>query len=553
MKNIRTSIPRKEVEIVYGLYSKGKIDQAIKQIKNLNEKYPNQPLLFNLIGACYKETDQLEGAVKMFRIAISIESNYAEAHFNLGVVLQDLDQKDESVESYKKAIAINPNYPDAHNNLGNIYISLDQYGAGIESFEWAIAYKNDFSEAYYNLGNAYNDFGNEKDAIINLEKAIKYNQNYEKAYFNLALIFKYLGDEKDFLKNIEKAIDLKPDWGHAYYHLSRSKKFVKNDPQIDKMKSFLKRDDLPILDRIGFNFALSKAYEDLKNNKDQFKFLNEANSLRKKEMEYTIEKDQGLFSIIKDVFQSNTNIVKPLTSNAIKVRPIFILGMPRSGTSLVHQILDSHVDVHGVGELNNLNKIIMPLLKDSDALNSKGFSENKMLSIRNDYINSLPMTGIEKKIIVDKMPINFRYIGFIVSAFPEAKIIHMNRDPMATCWSVYKYEFRGNAYSFDQKDIAAYYLLYKDLMDFWNKLFPDKIYDLHYEKLTISQEEETRKLLDYCDLEWDENCLNFYNNKTAVKTTSSMQVRQKMYQGSSEAWRKYEPYLQPLIKGLNYQ
>ena len=151
------------------------------------------------------------------------------------------------------------------------------------------------------------------------------------------------------------------------------------------------------------------------------------------------------------------------------------------------------------------------------------------------------------------MTINFRYIGLICSAFPDAKILHMRRDPMATCWSIYKYEFRGNAYSFDQKDIADYYLLYKDLMNFWNKIFPDKIYDLYYEKLTINQEEETRNLLGYCDLEWDENCLNFHTNKTAVKTTSSMQVRQKMYQGSSEAWRKYEPYLQPLIKGLSYQ
>jgi tetratricopeptide (TPR) repeat protein len=552
MKNKQASLSRKELENVHELYSKGQIHEAIKRIKILNEKFPNQSLLFNLIGACYKEIDQLEGAVKMFRIAVSINSNYAEAYFNLGATLQALDQKDESIESYKKAIAISPNYPDALNNLGNVYISLDQYEAGIESFEWAIAYKHDFAEAYNNLGNAYNDFGNEQDAIINFEKAIKYNQNYEKAYFNLALVFKYLGDEKGFLKNIEKAIDLKPDWGHAFYHLSRVKKFVKKDPQIDKMKSFLKRDDLTTLDRIGFNFALSKAFEDLQNNKYQFKFLNDANSLRKKELEYTIEKDQGLFSIIKSVFQSNTNIIKPLTSNAIKVRPIFILGMPRSGTSLVHQILDSHVHVHGVGELNNLNKIIMPLLKDLDTLNNKGFSENEMLSIRSNYISSLPMTGVEKNIIVDKMPINFRYIGFILSAFPEAKIIHMNRDPMATCWSIYKYEFRGNAYSFDQKDIADYYLLYRDLMDFWNKLFPDKIYELNYENLTINQEEETRKLLDYCDLDWDENCLNFYNNSSAVKTTSSMQVRKKMYQGSSEAWKKYENYLQPLIKGLNY-
>ena len=161
------------------------------------------------------------------------------------------------------------------------------------------------------------------------------------------------------------------------------------------------------------------------------------------------------------------------------------------------------------------------------------------------------MKGIQKNIIVDKMPINFRYIGFILSAIPEAKIIHMSRDPMATCWSVYKYEFRGNAYSFDQKDIASYYILYRDLMDFWSKLFPEKIYDLCYEDLTINQEKETRNLLKYCDLKWDENCLDFHNNKSAVKTTSSMQVRKKMYQGSSETWKKYEAYLQPLIKGLH--
>ena len=129
----------------------------------------------------------------------------------------------------------------------------------------------------------------------------------------------------------------------------------------------------------------------------------------------------------------------------------------------------------------------------------------------------------------------------------------MNRDPMATCWSIYKYEFRGNAYSFNQKDIAIYFGLYKELMDFWKKLFPNKIYDVCYEDLTVSQEEETKKILKYCELEWDENCLNFHDNKSAVKTTSSMQVRRQMYQGSSEAWRKYEKYLQPLIKGLSYQ
>ena len=150
------------------------------------------------------------------------------------------------------------------------------------------------------------------------------------------------------------------------------------------------------------------------------------------------------------------------------------------------------------------------------------------------------------------MPLNFRHIGFMISAFPEAKIIHMNRDPMATCWSIYKYYFNGNGYSYDQNDLANYYHLYKKLLAFWRQLFPNKIFDLYYEDLTNDQEKQTQNLLKYCELEWDENCLKFYENETAVRTTSALQVKQKIYKGSSDVWKKYEDYLQPLVNGLNY-
>ena len=148
---------------------------------------------------------------------------------------------------------------------------------------------------------------------------------------------------------------------------------------------------------------------------------------------------------------------------------------------------------------------------------------------------------------------NFRNIGFILSAFPEAKIIHLKRDARATCWSIYKNNFhqKGIGYGNNLDDLAGFYGLYTDLMDFWHQTFPDKIYDLCYEDLTTNQEEETRKLLEYCELDWDENCLNFHKNKRAVKTASSLQVRQKMYQGSSEAWKQHEVYLEPLIKALD--
>ena len=552
MLNKQSSLPKNEIDSIFTLYTNGSFKEAIAKIKVLNEKYPNEPILFNLIGACYKQLGQLEGAAKMFEIAVSINPKYAEAHFNLGVMLQALDNLEAAINSYSTAIAITPNYPDAHNNLGNILLDLGQYEAAIESLEWAISYQHDLAEAHNNLGNAYNKCGRTDAAIKSFEKAVFYNPYYEKAYFNLALSFKDIGNKEGFIKNIEKTLDIKPEWGAANYHLSQVKKCKKNDPKIAEMHSFLDRDDLDITDRINLNFALAKSYEDIENYNEQFKFLNEGNNLRKKELNYSIERDLKLFSRIKNLFHPLNSDIKNTSSKPDSLRPIFIVGMPRSGTSLVHQILDSHNEVHGAGELNNLNKSIFPFLKENFSKSESIFSAKDVLTIHQHYLDSLISLNIKENIFIDKMPLNFRYIGFILMAFPEAKILHMKRDPMAICWSIYKSFFNGNAYSFSQEDLAQYYGLYNDLMSFWNKIFPNQIYNINYEDLTTNQEIETRNLLKYCELEWDENCLNFHKNKTAVKTTSSMQVRKKMYQGSSEAWKKYESYLQPLIKGLNY-
>jgi len=552
MKNNQPSLPREKVQSVISLYSNGQFHEAVDKIKALNESYPKEPLLFNLIGACYKELGQLEGAAKMFEVAVSINPKYAEAHYNLGVIHQALGRLDAAVINYSKAIVITPNYPDAHNNLGTSLYELGRLQDSIKSLEWAVAYKYDFSEAHNNLGRSLNAFGRVEAAIKSFKNAVLYKPGYAKAYFNLALSFKDIGDKPSFIKNIEKALNIKPVWGAAHYHLSQASKCKKNDPKIAEIHSLLNRENLDLTDRINFNFALAKSYEDMGNHNEQFKFLEEGNKLRKKELNYSIERDLKLFSRIKEAFNPLPSDINKKSSNSNSLRPIFIVGMPRSGTSLVHQILDSHNEVYGAGELNNLNTFIFPFIKENNNKGESSFSTKDLLSIREQYLDSLFSLNIQENVIVDKMPLNFRYIGFILMAFPKAKILHMKRDSMATCWSIYKSFFNGNSYSFNQEDLAQYYGFYKDLMSFWDKLFPNQIYNVCYEDLTAEQELETRNLLKYCDLEWDENCLNFHKNKTAVKTTSSMQVRQKMYQGSSEVWKKYEDYLQPLIKGLNY-
>ena len=544
----KIDLTKNQVDHVIGLYSSGRIQEAIEEINSLNILYPNVPLLFNILGACYKQLGQLSDAEKMFKNAFSIKPDYAEAHFNYGIVQKDLGRIDAAIESYQNAISILPNYPDAHNNLGNAFKSIGMYAHAIESYEWAVAYKPEFEEAFNNLGVVQCDVGLQHLAIKNFEKAYSLNSNFFEALFYLGVAHKDLGNKSVAISTFEKLLEIQSHNTKLLRNLCEVKKFKKSDSKlINKMESLLNSDKINQSELIDLNFALSNVYEDLGDIDTQFKYLSDGNKLRKALLSYSIESSIKLFNTIKDVFDD----LPALTNNEFNqssLRPIFIVGMPRSGTSLVEQIVASHNEAHGAGELEFSTQIFSSIIANI----SGDVDKKDLLFFREQYLAKLNALKCSKNIITDKMPMNFRYIGLIISAFPEAKIIHLKRDARATCWSIYKnyFDSDGIGYSYNQNDLAQYYGLYSDLMSFWHERFPDQIYDICYEDLTTNQEDETRKLLEYCDLDWDEKCLNFHSNKRAVKTASALQVRKKMYQGSSEAWKKYEAHLQPLIQGL---
>ena len=547
ISNTKLALSKAQIDSVIHLYSSGQISEAIDLINSLNDQYPNVPLLYNILGACYKVLGKLENAEKMFKTAFSIKPDYAEAHFNHGIIMKGLNRIDEAIKSYKNAIAIIPNYPDAHNNLGNAFREKGQFNDAIESYEWAVAYKPEFVQALNNLGNTQRDVGMQHLAVKNYQKAFSIDPSFLDSLFNLGVVQKELGLKKEARKNFEKVLELQPKNFKVFRNLGDVKKYTDQDSQIiDNLESILENNSLEQSELIDLNFSLSKIYGDLGDLDKQFKFLSEGNSLRRNLSGYSIANSIQLFSKIKKIFKSESTLSRSNEKNS-SIKPIFIVGMPRSGTSLVEQIIASHNEVFGSGELEFLSQILAPIISQSLMLN-----ENTKKLVRNQYLLKLEALKINEKTFTDKMPMNFRYIGFILSAFPEAKIVHLKRDARATCWSIFRsyFDSEGIGYAYDQKDLAEYYGLYSDLMSFWHKLYPNQIYDVCYEDLTINQEDETRKLLAYCDLEWDENCLNFHANDRAVKTTSTLQVRKKMYQGSSVVWKKYESYLKPLIKGL---
>ena len=537
---------------VMGLYSSGQIKEALVCVEALIEKFSNEHLLFNICGACYSEIGSIESAIKNFKKAIAIKIDYAEAQYNLGVAYQKINQLDNASECYELAINAQHAYPNAHNNLGIILLRTDQINSAIKSFEWAIAYSPNYAEAHNNLGLALQEQKQFENAKKEFEMATSLNQNYAQAFHNLGILCEIINLPNEAIFSYEKTIEINKEFAEAYRNLCKLKKFKSKDPIITQIKSLHSRDSHNLADKARLSFALADINKNLGNTEQYFKYLNEGNQLRKEETNYSFEESKNFHSIITNLFGSDQPVIKKNSSESSQIKPIFIVGMPRSGTSLVEQIISSHNSVHGAGELLNFRKILTPYLDNHLNNNNKSFLKEDFISIRMEYLESLASLKTEEKTITDKMPMNFRLLGFILSAIPEAKIIHVKRNPMATCWSNFNHYFTaGNGFSSNQEDIAKFYNLYLEIMDFWHNLFPKQIYDLCYEDLTKNQEKETRRVLKHCDLEWDKNCLDFHKNKRGVLTASSAQVRKKIYQGSSEAWKKYEKYLQPLINGLN--
>ena len=595
---VKPSAPSKEqLDSIFSLYSSGKPNEAILAINTLTENYPGTPLLYNILGACYKKLGKIDYSVKMFTTAVSIKPDYAEAHFNLAIALNETSKIGLSIESYKKAISLLPNYPDAHNNLGNIYLKLKKYEDALKHYESAVKYKPKFYEAYNNLGIANKKLERINNAVKGFKKAIEINPQYAKAHLNLGSIFKDLGQDTnakksfdkalinepdnahahvilgiffkekgqiiDAIKSFKKAISIKPNYGVAYFNLILMKDNRIEGKLIPKMLSHLSSNDISQSDRIAFCFALANTYEKLEKKDDFFKFLNEGNRLRKEDLNYSLERSLPTIKLVKKIYSSTPSANKlPFSYKTSNIRPIFLIGMPRSGSTLVEQILSSHSNVYGAGEIPYFQKIIAPIIekfiendtKSSDKKNNgNNISDEDYLSIRQQYLALLSQINASENVIVDKSLLNYRFIGIILNAFPGAKIIHLKRDARATCWSIYKNNFAnlGIGFGNNMKDLAGYYKAYSEMMTFWHERFPGKIYDLNYENLTNNQEKETRKLLKYCELEWDDNCLKFHKNKRSVKTASTLQVRKKIYKNSSEAWKKYEAYLGSLIIPLS--
>ena len=505
----RIAISQEQCHALIALYRQGRIGETLKQSLKLAAEHPNSAFLHNIAGASYAALGQAKDAVGAYSRALELNPYNAEFHNNLGDALNTLGRHLEALSALNRAIAITPDFPEALNNLGN----------------------------------ALNSLGRQPEAIPHLKKALKLRPGYPEALNNLGNAFNDLGSHKKAIASFEAALEARPNFADCWRNLTAIKRFSVGDPAIGKIKSALElaRNEN---DKMQLNLALAKVLDDVGEKHAAFDHYVLGNSIRRRQIGETISKQRNLFSAIQSIFADG--VPAPLDVEPVRKRPVFVVGMPRSGTSLTEQILASHSHVFGAGELQALRQAVSP------ALNARSANTAMLCEVRNAYLKSLDAIETDAPVLVDKMPLNFRWIGYIAAALPEASIIHTRRDPIAVSWSIFRTFFpaRGLEFTYDLEDIGDYHRLYQDLMAFWTDRLPDRIYQLDYERLTENQEEETRKLLHQCGLSWDQACLDFHKTERTVRSASSVQVRKEMYAGSSEAWRKYEQHLTPLIESL---
>ena len=478
-------------------------------------------------------------------------------HNLLGLTLVNQGKLEESLDSFNVAIKSSEDKSAYLNNLGITFSKLDRFNEAISAFSKSADFDVLNVNTHFFLGNALRKAGRIEEAMISYDTVIKLDPNHSEAVLLKSLSLKNLGRFEQSIEIAKKAIAARADFGMAHRHLASLLTYEdEEDPHIVEMESIYNTNSLDLEDRIQLAFGLGKSLEDIAKYQRAFYYLKEGNKLHRKTFKYSTANRNKLFSLLKDSFTKDF-FEQPNQLSKQGKKMIFVLGLPRSGTSLVEQILSSHSRVYGAGEKRFLHEAVNKALLPIDGVN---FPRNVKLHDQNsfDYLGRIYLQLIKKlgkdegRLVVDKMPHNFQYIGVIHKALSEAKIILCEREPLDNCFSIFKQKFgTGNEYAYSLEEVGEYYNLYVELIAHWESVLPNKVHKVKYEELTSNQEKISREMIDFCDLEWEESCMSFHSTKREVNTASAVQVRQPIYTSSVDLWKKYENELEPLIKILN--
>lgn len=560
-------------------YGNGRLEVAVGLFDRVLGLEPENASCAYNRGIALAALGRMAEAAESYRMAVALEPDYAEALTNLGLVLNVQGKLAEALAVSERAVFLKPDLPDAHNNLGlvligfgrleeaaacfqralelrpdyaeacnNLGVARKQQGevdAAISLFERSLAFKPDRADAHSNLAVMLRQRNRAAEARAHLERAVAIDPRHPDANNNLGILLRDEGRFDEAAAHYARAISARPDCAEAHFNRADIRRFRAGDPELRDLEALAGRTDLSDAQRVYVHFALAKAMDDTGRYDDALRHLRRGNALKRRTVAYDEVGALGMMRRIRQTFDHALCERLRGLGDPSEV-PIFVLGMPRSGSTLVEQILASHPQVFGAGELSHLEELAA---QAADAGAPDGAALQR---IAREYLARLPKPGDGRTRIVDKAPGNFLRIGLIHLLFPGARIIHTVRDPVDTCLSCYTKLFsNGFAFAYDLAELGRYYRAYADLMDHWRRVLPPgALLDVSYEEIVRDCEGQTRRLLDHCGLPWDDRCLEFHRTERTIKTASAAQVRQPLFRSSIQRWRRYEAGLGPLLREL---
>jgi len=599
-------------------YKEGRLQQAQIICKRLLDKRQHADALL-ILGMIAHQQKEFDVAVERYQQFLGLKPNHAQTHYNLGVVLEELGRTERAIEHFNKSIAIAaddaavhshladaytklqrweeaikayqqvlaiqaedvvtiiklanvflaaelwtnaiPRYEQAlamqpdntlvHKNLGSSLHKVGQWHRAIECFEQALNLRPEYIDARIDLALVLRQLGRSDEALVQFEQAINLDSEHIEAHVNLAVTLRDLDQVELAIERLEELLIARPTCGALYYHISMIKPERELIPAVEKLVG---RPDLSKGNAINCHFALGNFLRNRKAFDQAFSHFHKANTLHRETITYDAKENSQTVDRLIKVY-SKRFFQRKRQFGSDSQLPVFILGMPRSGTTLVEQILSSHPLVHGAGELGAIPAVHVSIALQLKYANPPpecmSLIDGRMAeeySAR--YLQELALHSATAARITDKLPENFFRIGFIKTLFPNARIIHCQRNALDNCISVFFHYFTDLKCSFELTELGQYYLDYQRLMSHWQKLFPGEIFTVQYEELVMSQERVSKQLIDYLGLEWDEKCIDFHTNQRAIITPSNIQVRQPMYKHSIDRWKPYKKHLQPLIEML---
>jgi tetratricopeptide (TPR) repeat protein len=512
----------------------------------------NQPVTLNNLGNAYAAVDAHASAIPKFEAALRLDNQYVDCLNNLCVSLREVGRLDHALQVTEHAIAIDSTNSRAFNNRGEVLLDCSQYEQAEEAFLAAIKVDNNIV-ARTNLSTALKQLGREQEALEVLYSVLKDEENNSEAHNHLGVLLEQLGDQESAARHFRAAISYTPNHASSWYQLAKLKEQRLQESELAEIHRQLSDPSTPDIFKTSLHFALAAEADKSGDYDLSMRHLLQAQAIKAARNPYDERAPIEHLEVSRKTFPLEG--ISPEPSASKKPTPIFIVGMPRSGTTLTEQILSAHSAITGAGELGLINDLV----KRAAAMTNRHYplciellSDAQAHELREFYFSSVTARFGFNQFVVDKNPLNYNFLGVIGSLFPEAKIVYCSREPMDNCVSIFRLPFDDNqSYAHDLAALGHYYRQHQRLMEFWRSCYPKQVIEVRYEDTVDDVDKQARRMLEFIGVDFQPEVLNFHASKRIVMTPSASQVRQPIYSDSIAAWKRYERYLGPLLKSLN--